>query len=235
MKNTKILIVEDEILIAEDLKDTLQILGFTAIELAHDKKTALQKLETFCPQITLLDIRLEKDTEGIEIGNFIASKKLGQFIYITAHSDVEMVKKIIYTNPSAYITKPVKKSDLFASISLALEQSKVTNSVTRHLAIKDGYDTVKIDMATIRFVEAEGNYLNIHCVDKKYVARQSMESFIKELDSDMFYKIHRSFLVNVRRIVRYSKKEICLDNGKIIPVSRNIKADFESFMKIKSD
>ena len=234
MENTKILIVEDEILIAEDLKDTLQVLGFTAVELAHDKKTAIQKLETFNPKITLLDIRLEKDTEGIEIGNYIAAHQLGQFIYVTAHSDVEMVKKIIKTNPSAYITKPVKKSDLFASISLALEQTKLIKSQSAKISIKDGYNTIKIDVEAIRFVEAEGNYLNIQCVEKKYVVRQSMDSFIKELNSDMFYKIHRSFLVNVNRIVRYSKKEIYLDNGKIIPVSRNIKEDFDLFMKVKS-
>jgi len=90
---------------------------------------------------------------------------------------------------------------------------------------------VKIDIDSIRYVEAEGNYLNVHCIDKKYVVRQSMESFIADLDSDMFYKIHRSFLVNVKRIVRYSKKEICLDNGTLIPVSRNVKEEFEKFMK----
>lgn len=231
MENTKILIVEDEILIAEDLKDTLQMLGFKNIELAHDKKTAIQKLETFKPQISLLDIRLEKDTEGIEIGNYISSHKLGQFIYVTAHSDVEMVKKIIKTSPSGYITKPVKKSDLFASIGLAIEQSKHGEIESKQITIKDGYDSVMIEVDSIRYVEAEGNYLNVYCTDKKYVIRQSMESFIAELDSEMFYKIHRSFLVNVKRIVRYSKKEICLDNGTLIPVSRNVKEEFEQFMK----
>src|SRR5688500_6117226 len=123
-KDTKILIVEDEILIAEDLKDTLNALGFSRVEMAHDKSTALNLLASYKPQVTLLDIRLEKETDGLQIGDYMSKNRMGQFIYVTAHSDVEMVRQIIKTNPSGYITKPVKKSDLYASVMLAIEQGK---------------------------------------------------------------------------------------------------------------
>lgn len=231
MNNTRILIVEDEILIAEDLKDTLTDLGFSNIQMAHDKTTAIDRIRNVNPQIILLDIRMENETDGLEIGKFIAENSGQPFIYITAHSDVAMVQEIIKTRPAGYITKPVKKSDLFASVSLAMEKVK-SNTANKALSIKDGYSTVLIITDTILFVEADGNYLNIVCEDKKYVSRQSLDSFIEELDDTAFFKIHRSYLVNTNKISRYSKKEVEINKYKL-PVSRNSGADFEQLMNTK--
>jgi two-component system response regulator LytT len=232
MNNAAILIVEDEILIAEDLKDTLTSLGFNNIDMAHDKESALQKMKTFSPQVVLLDVHLENETDGIAIGKILQETKSCQFIYVTAHSDVEMVKQIIQTSPAGYITKPVKKSDLFASVGLALSKLDSPQTTSKSIQFKDGYETVIINTDTICYVEAEGNYLNVFCDDKKYVLRQSLESFIEEADSDFLFKIHRSYLVNIFKIVRYSKKEIFIGN-KSLPISRSVKDDFEDFMKTK--
>lgn len=165
MTDSKILIVEDEILIAEDLKDMLNSLGFQNIAMVHDKQSALTALESFKPVVALLDVHLENETDGILIGQHLSETKTCQYIFVTAHSDVEMVKKIIQTNPAGYITKPVKKSDLFASVSLALSKSNSKNS-TSVIQIKDGYETVLLNAQTIRYVEAEGNYLNLYCDEK---------------------------------------------------------------------
>src|SRR5687767_7181612 len=116
MDNVKILIVEDEVLIAEDLKDMLSSFGMKEVQMAHDKTSALGIIQTFSPKIVLLDIRMEKETDGLEIGKLLKGNPDISYIYITAHSDVAMVKKILETEPSGYITKPIKKSDLYASI-----------------------------------------------------------------------------------------------------------------------
>jgi two-component system, LytTR family, response regulator LytT len=229
MKGVKLLIVEDEILIAEDLHDTLRGLGFSEIEMAHDKNTALDRIKSFDPQIILLDIRMEKETDGLEIGEYVTKNSGQPFIYITAHSDVAMVKEIIKTRPAGYITKPVKKSDLFASITLALEKVKQPEAGNKTIAIKDGYATVVIDTNTILYIEAEGNYLNIFCENKKYSSRQSLDSLIEELNDPSFYKIHRSYLVNTGKITKYSKKEVLIHNQKL-PVARSISADFDQHM-----
>jgi len=232
MTDAKILIVEDEILIAEDLKDLLNSLGFQNIAMVHDKQSALQAFETFRPQIALLDVHLENEADGIVIGQHLSENKTCQFIYVTAHSDVEMVKKIIQTNPAGYITKPVKKSDLFASVSIALGKTNANKNVVSKIQIKDGYDIVLIDAQTIRYIEAEGNYLNIFCDDKKYVVRQSLDAFLEEAKNDILYRIHRSYAVNIQKVVRYSKKEIFLKD-MALPVSRNIKDEFDNLMKSK--
>lgn len=228
MNNTRILIVEDEILIAEDLKDTLFDLGFSQVDMAHDRKSAIEMIHTVNPQIVLLDIRMEGETDGLEIGKFIAENTKQPFIYITAHSDVAMVKEIVKTRPEGYITKPVKKSDLFAAISLALQKVKVEDR-PKSISIKDGYSNVLIQLDKILFVEAEGNYLNIVCEDRRYVSRQSMESIMEEMNDERFFRIHRSYFVNTQKILKYSKKEIQIGAYKL-PVSRNIGNEFEARM-----
>jgi two-component system, LytTR family, response regulator LytT len=229
MRTTKILIVEDEILIAEDLKDALHSLGFSLVEMAHDKSSAFQAIERYNPDIILLDIRMENETDGLEIGKHISKNSGNPFIYITAHSDVAMVKEIIKTNPAAYITKPVKKSDLYASIGLALGKTKDASDL-QTLKIKDGYSTLIIDISSILYVEAEGNYLNIFCDNKKYVSRQSLDSMIEEINTSSFYKIHRSYFVNTLKITKFSRKEVLINDVKL-PVSRNVSQDFMTFMQ----
>jgi DNA-binding LytR/AlgR family response regulator len=227
----KVLIVDDEVLIAEDLKDNLFSFGIKNIEMAHDKKAALETIKNFNPDLILLDIRMEKETDGIEIGEYVADKLQKPFIYITAHSDVEMIKKIVKTRPAAYITKPVKKSDLFASIGLVAERLKFTSA--NSLKIKDGYSTVVIPHNTIIYIESEGNYLNIFCDEKRHIARQSLDAIIAELDNTVFFRIHRSYLINTSKIKRFSKKEVVV--GAItLPVSRSVGDELECFMKQKS-
>jgi len=223
MKSMKILIVEDEILIAEDLKDNLVSFGHDTVEMAHNKKDAIALVQTYDPDLVLLDVRMENERDGIDIGEYISANFQKPFIYITAHSDVNMVKEIVKTKPAGYITKPVKKSDLFAAISLVSEQLAVKeNNVFK---IKDGYSTVIIPIDSIIYVESEGNYVNIFCDEKKYVARQSLESIIDELPDSNFFRIHRSYLINIKKVSKFSRKEV--DMGKIVlPISRNLADDF---------
>lgn len=232
---SKILIVEDEILIAEDIKETLNTLGFNNISLAHDIVSALEKIKNEQPHVVLLDIRLENEKDGIKIGSFLADQKQAEFIYVTAHSDVNMVKEILKTKPAGYITKPVKQSDLFASVSLALSKYEISTRENPTISIKDGYENIILRIRSIRYIEAEGNYLNVYCDEKKYVIRQSMENFLQEVNNDIFFRIHRSFAVNIQKVIRYSKKEIVMEDDTVLPISRNIKDDFELFMNKKNN
>lgn len=225
MNKIKILIVDDEILIAEDLKDILFSLGFENIDLAHDKSEAIAKLKLLNPDITLLDIRMEGDLDGLEIGDYINSYNKIPFIYITAHSDVAMIKQIVKTKPSGYITKPFKKSDLFAAINLACDKPDKNKII-----IKDGYKNVVIDSDDINYIESEGNYINIFCSSKKIVSRQPIDRFLEELDETMFFKIHRSYIVNLRKVTKFSKKEL-LVGTTTLPISRNYIEAFEIRMK----
>lgn len=215
MEKIKIVIVDDEILIAEDLKDMLNSFGIRKIEMAHDKQTALILISEYKPDVVLLDIRMEKELDGLEIGEYINTHFKLPFIYITAHSDVEMIKLIVKTKPAGYITKPFKKSDLFANINLAIESINKNNVLT----IKDGYNTIIVDISEILYIETEGNYINIFTESKKIVSRQSLDSLLLELDQELFIKTHRSYVVNIKKVTKYSGKELYINNI-LLPISK---------------
>jgi DNA-binding LytR/AlgR family response regulator len=226
LEHLNILIVEDEVLIAEDLKDILKTFGLKKIEMVHDKASALENLRLNKPDIAILDIRMEKELDGLEIGEFIQNNYKLPFIFITAHSDIEMIKKIIKTKPVGYITKPFKKSDLFANINLAIEQLTTNNK----LFIKDGYSTHVININEIVYIESEGNYINIFTSSKKYLSRQNMESILLDIDSNDFLKIHRSFVVNLNKVKKYSSKEVII-NEITLPISKTFYDVFIENMK----
>ncbi|MGZ3920134.1 MAG: LytR/AlgR family response regulator transcription factor [Bacteroidia bacterium] len=228
MENQRVLIVDDEVLIAEDLKDILKSFGCREIYLAHSKSDAVRQLELIKPDIALLDIRMEKELDGLELGEHINAMYKIPFIYITAHSDIAMIKQIVKTKPAGYITKPFKKSDLFASLNLVAVQAE--ESKNNSLLIKDGYKTLIIPFDDIFYIEGEGNYINIFCQSKKAVSRQSMDSVMEQLDPALFYRIHRSYIINIFKTSSYSKKEVVIHGSKL-PVSRNIADEFEAMMK----
>ena len=227
MKRLKVLNEYDEVIIADYLKDILTGFGVREVCLAHSKKDAIKLLHEIKPDVALLDIRMEKELDGLELGDYINANFQIPFIYITAHSDMAMIKKIVKTMPAAYITKPFKKSDLFASLNLAAAEMEQSRNSSLH--IKDGYETVIIPFNNIHYIEGEGNYINIFCEDKKVVSRQSLDSVMGQLDNEIFFRIHRSYIINILKVFRYSKKDVEL-NGNTLPVSRNIADQFETVM-----
>lgn len=228
MKDFKVLLVEDEILIAEDLKDILNSFGISNVYFAHTKTDAIVLLKEVKLDLVLLDIRLEKELDGLEIGEYINFYYKIPFMYITAHSDMAMIREIVKTKPAAYITKPFKKSDLFANINLIY--TSIRDAKNKFLTIKDGYDSVVIPFEMINHIEGEGNYINIFTDNKKMVSRQSLDSVMEKLDTEIFFRVHRSFIINVSKVKRYSKKEVEINTFQI-PVSRSIADDFETFIK----
>lgn len=228
MTNFKILIVEDEVLIAEDLSDLLRSFGINEIDMAHDKPSALKKIEAFQPDLILLDIRMESELTGIQIAEIINTQYKKPFIFITAHSDMQMLQTILKTIPAGYITKPIKKADLYANVLLVSEKLKLQSP--KQIMIKDGTKNVLIDFNDLLYIESEGNYIVIHTTHKKHALRQNMDSIMAQLDNDIFYRVQRSYVVNIKKVSSYSRKDLTI-NGIVIPISKNVIDDFENKMK----
>jgi len=227
MKDLKILIIEDEILIAEDLSDVIKSFGVKAINMAHDKDSALLRIADFKPDLILLDIRMETEQTGLEIAEIVNETHKIPFVFITAHSDMQMVQSILKTTPAGYITKPVKKSDVFATISLIAERIK--HQKPKHINIKDGTTNILVDYQDIYYIESDGNYIVIYTTNKKYLLRQNMDSIMAQLDDSTFYRVHRSYIVNIEKVTSYTRKEL-LVKGISIPISKNLIDDFEKII-----
>jgi DNA-binding NarL/FixJ family response regulator len=120
MSEIKLLIVEDEAIIAEDIAELCGTLGYEVIETAHTAGQALNILKAQIPDLILLDINLEDDIDGIEIADYINEKYNIPFIYLTSYADIDTLMRAKKTKPMGYIVKPFNKEQLLSTIEIAL-------------------------------------------------------------------------------------------------------------------
>lgn len=121
MSLTKILIVEDEILIADNIKRFLTKKGYDVVGIAISYEEAVQLYEQKNPDISLVDIRLNGIKSGIDFADFLqVQKKSKPFIYLTSQFDRKNIQRAKQTYPAAYLPKPVHKESLSVAIEMAL-------------------------------------------------------------------------------------------------------------------
>ena len=217
MSNIKILVVEDEVLIAEHLKRYLTGFGFSQIFLAHSKKMAVQMIDHIHPDLILLDLHLQLPKDGLDIAGAIDERGGPPYIFITANADMLIIQEALHTRAAGYITKPVKKSDLFAAIQIALKTNDKPES--SFLVIKENNTNLKLRFEEILYIESNSNYINIFTKTQKIVTRQSLEWAELELPENQFMRIHRSYIVNLREVQRTNAKSVFIGETEI-PISR---------------
>ncbi len=229
LRNKKLLVVEDEVLIAEHLKTILASFGCKSIQMAHTKHDALAEIDSFMPDIILLDINLSDNHEGMEIADYINHTCKLPFIFITAYSDSPTLLLALAKHPAAYITKPFKQADVLAAIQLAfLNNPQLSNS---YLSFKTGADLVRLNTNKITHIEGSGNYIVIYTTEKKYTLRNSLAWALENLPNDIFVKVHRAFVVNINHVNELTIQQIKVNNTTI-PVSRLYKDELLEKFKI---
>ncbi len=119
-KKLKILIVEDEVLIAKHIEDALLENDFLPIGIAHDSETALDYINNRQPEFIILDINIDGSKDGIEIANIVKDNYDIPFMFLTALSDMTTLERAKKANPCGYIVKPFKTRDLVSSITIGL-------------------------------------------------------------------------------------------------------------------
>jgi DNA-binding LytR/AlgR family response regulator len=196
--------------------------------MTHNKESAILFLESYKPDLILLDIRMKNELDGIEIAQHINLSLKIPFIFITAHSDDAIIKKALATEPAAYITKPFKTTDLLAAITIAI--SKIQSESSLNFSFKDGYDDVFIELNSILFVKSDKNYIDIVCVGNKYAIRNSLEWFLSSIPQENFMRVHRSYVVNLNRIKKLSSQNLEIDEHTI-PISRKFIAELRERLK----
>lgn len=228
----RIVIGEDEILIAEHLKDIVKSFKHEVVGVGHNKNEILRLIEKTKPDMVLLDIRMESKFTGIEIGKILLHQYGIPFIYITAHSDKEIIERALPTKPSGYIIKPFKPMDVYTAIQIASDKFRHTIK-DNYILVKDSGKKIKVYYYNIQFFKSDNNYIEIHTKTKTYVLRSSLEKVAQELTDDGFIKAHRSYIVNSNHITALNPRFISINSHKI-PMSRaNYKRVKQLFDKSK--
>lgn len=124
MDKTKIMVVEDQTIVALNIRNRLKNLGYAVPSAVGSGKEAIREAELTNVDIVLMDIMLKGDMDGIEAARIIKSRFGIPIIYLTACTDFETLERAKLTDPEGYISKPFKEEDLCKNIETALLKSR---------------------------------------------------------------------------------------------------------------
>lgn len=227
MDKVKILVVEDEIIIADNICDTLDDLGYDALEPAISFTEAIETIEAFMPDIAILDIQLSGTKTGIDLAESIQKNYNFPYIFLTSNSDVATVNEAKKVSPSAFLVKPFTKEELYSSIEIALYNytKKIGHINDESLIIKDalffkekGVFT-KLSFEDILYLKSDHVYVEIILKgNRNQVIRMSLNDIITKM-SDKFIRVHRGYIINLDYLEQIDSNFLKINN-KIIPIGK---------------
>ena len=125
MAEGRILVVEDEHIVAMGIKKMLKSLGYQVTGIASTGEDAISKAESTFPDLVLMDIMLKGNIDGIEAAREIITRFGLPVVYLSAYSDSQILERAKQTGPFGYIVKPFEERDLHSSIEVALQRHAV--------------------------------------------------------------------------------------------------------------
>ncbi|MBN3891696.1 MAG: response regulator [Nostoc sp. JL31] len=146
-ETVRVLVVEDEYILAINLQETLESLGYVVLDIADSAEEAIAKATELRPNLILMDIRLRGEMDGIQAAEQIWHHLQIPIIYVTGHSDNSTVERATLTSPFGYILKPIKEQELYVAIQTALnryDREQFLSSVLRGMG--DGVIVVDTEL-----------------------------------------------------------------------------------------
>lgn len=220
----EIVIIDDEEIWREGLAANLTDFGFKVVGKAATYHEAIDLLETISYDLILLDISLEGENSGIGLGNQITAKYKKPFIYITAEYQLQNMKDVIDSKPSAYIIKPVNPKSLVVAIQNAInnfsnqtpakpetlhEQSQVP-----FFFVKFGSRYKKVEWENVVFLRHDQNHTRIfNAVDQmEYSVRSPLTKMIQYMIpahlQHLFVQVNRGEAINLSYVTELNADEI---------------------------
>ncbi|MDL5511779.1 response regulator [Arenibacter sp. M-2] len=237
----RILIVEDNVIIADDMQSMLEEIGYEIVDNVIVYEQAVEVLKNKEVDLVLIDIILASDKTGIDLGKHIRENYNIPFIFVTSNSDRATVENAKTVKPNGYLVKPFEQQDLYTSIEIALSnftsvknngasenQEEEDDKLMSNKVLKDSIFVKKqhlyyrIQFGDIQFIKADNVYLEVNTVDKKFLVRSPLKDYLEKLPQQKFYRAHKSYIVNVDHIDAINSKDILINNT-LIPISKEFK------------
>lgn len=233
MTKVKILIVEDEVLIADHIAETLEELGYEVFEPAISYTEAVETIEQDMPDLAILDIQLSGRKSGVDLAQKINESYQFPFIFLTSNSDKGTLDQAKLVEPYAFLVKPYTKEELFASIELALynfskKMDKTLNQdnliIKDALFIKTKQVFLRLNFNDILYLASDHVYIDIMMIDgKKHTVRGSLNDYRQKLGPS-FIRSHRSYIINLNHLKGINHTVVFLNESEV-PVGRRYRED----------
>jgi two-component system, LytTR family, response regulator LytT len=235
MAKTKILIVEDENIVAKDLESILQDLGYKVIGIVSNAIDAITMTALHKPNLVLMDIMIKGKTSGIEAAKEIKSKYDIPVVFLTAYADDKTIDNAKDAFPYGYIIKPFKEKELETTIEMAINKYDEDKNVKKErdlyhslisqkssndsIFIRADYKLNKVKYEEIYFIEALKDYVVINTADNEFTTHTTMKEMVRVLPDDQFVRVHRSFIVRLDKIFSIKYPDLIIEGKmKVIPI-----------------
>lgn len=253
MAKVRLLIAEDDVVIAQNLSFSLEEIGYEVCKVVSSGEELLLEINNCKPDLAILDITLEGKLDGIDTASILARSSKIPFIFMTAMSDKETIDRAKHTNPHAYLVKPFDVRTLQSSIELAIhnaaqrqdpadaastkgheeQDQRIEDNYLLHdaLFVKVRNRLEKITLEDIVWAEAQDIYCNIKTPAHIYLVSQSLKNLELRLPAKEFMRVHRSFIVRLTAIDAIEDNNIYI-GGKQIPIGNTHKEKLLSRLQI---
>ena len=163
--------------------------------------------------ILLLDIEMQ-GIDGVNLAKEIRKHNgYAEIIFITGYSDY--ISEGYEVNALHYLLKPVNPNKLFEVLTKAKERLKKNE---KRLSVTENGEMYLIPLYEIKYIEVIKNYVTIHA-KRDFTVKKTLSEFENELD-ERFYRMGRSFIINLKEIEKVTKTEVFLSNGTSLPLPR---------------
>lgn len=217
----KILILEDEVVIAEHLSMILEDLGYTVMNICESMTDVLKVLSAETPDLALLDIRLNGLDEGIEVAKHLRNENI-PFAFVTSFSDKNTLMNAVMQNPLGYILKPFEEEDISKVLKNA---SKLLND--EYLEIIKAQSAQRIAFKDIIYLRSDNVYVEVYTTGKKLLVREKLSVIINKLPEQYFSRTNQSFCVNMNFVTAVEGNEVVLQGvTEKIPLSKKYRSAF---------
>ncbi|MDN5214969.1 response regulator [Fulvivirgaceae bacterium BMA12] len=225
MDRIKVLIVEDELLVAQDLKFTLEEHHFNVVDILDTGEAVLKRIGDDTPDLILMDIHLAGKLDGIETAKKILETVEIPIIYLSDHVDQTTFERAKSTFPANYLSKPFKPGDVLRSLELAflnastVKKPSISKLSDRVFIRTDNKKSEMIFYKDILYLEAARAYCNIVTKNKTYILSNNMRKVFEQFDNPDFIKIQRSYIVNINSITGIEGNIIKMGEGHSVQMS----------------
>lgn len=236
----KILIVEDEFMIAEDIRGRLEDMGYDVVGTATSYEEGIDFLKQNPVDLAMLDICINGKKDGIDLAAVIQEKYNIPYIFLSSQTNSAHIERAKTVHPSAYLLKPFNDRQVQISIELAMDnfnknefavnqanvsalQPTTTSKIVGQdqcLFMRKESHFVRVDFDDILWFQAEDNYTVVQTTDDRFVYSMVLKQFETKLPESQFMRVHRSYIVNMAKVTGFDGGMIHVGNSKI-PISRN--------------
>ena len=181
MDKARILVVEDENLLAEDIQERLKNLGYEVPAVAHSGEDALARMAAAQPDLVLMDIRLKGKMDGIDTARVVRERFNLPVVYLTGEADVATLDRAKATEPLGYLIKPHDEKRLYSTVEIALYKHKMDQRLRR---IERWFaTTLKSIGDAVIVTDTEGRITFMNPIAETLTGRKSGDATGKRLDA----------------------------------------------------